>query len=281
MKLKFNIKKFVYILILFTESNTYAIENKDNEYERTHNAQDNKDNNNVDKKKKKKKEYEKIDKKYSWKPSALTLGIDVFTPIFYYFYDGKDIHYYNIEVCTDINRVNIDLFGSFMKINKINRAFQKNSKETSYHNKEQFSNKMTGYHFKAGMSYNFMTKKQDHDCCFLGVGYNQTIMLDHIQGNIYNDTSYDKKEINKKGIFHYIWMSLYFGLRVTIASNIFIGSTIDINILKKMINDNKKHFLPYMIPGWGKEVNTVEINYHIYLGYNIPLFSDPIFEEKE
>ena len=30
--MKFNIKKFVYILILFTESNTYAIENKDNKY---------------------------------------------------------------------------------------------------------------------------------------------------------------------------------------------------------------------------------------------------------
>ena len=280
MKLKFNIKKIIYVLILFINSNTLAIESKFNYDKNKDTVQDNKKNIKVNTDQSQKNEYEKPAKNYSWKPSALTLGIDIFTPIFYYLYDGKDIHYYNIETSTDINRVNIDLFGSFMKINKSNRNIQKSSKE-SYREKKQFFNKTTGYHFKLGMSYNFMTKKQDHDCCFLGVGYNQAIMLDHIKGEIYNDTSYEAGEINKKGIFNYIWMSLYFGLRVTIASNIFIGSTLDVNLLRKLINDNKKHFLPYMIPGWGKEVNRVEITYHIYLGYNIPLFSDPVFEEKE
>ena len=223
---------------------------------------------------------------YSLKPSALNIGIDVFTPVYSYIRYGTNFHYYCGHVSIDINRIFIDCDLGFLKSHKVQpgslpEEFQpvKNGSSSA----QQFDNLTQQFNAKIGFSYNFLHKNKKHHSIFFGVGYNFNFCNDRLNGKLYERGGTPAPEIieTNSQSFFYNWMDVSLGLRVTLFNNFYVGHTSHLNILNHCLKGKNSCLIPYYIAGYGKEENHAEYKFDFFIGYNIPLWKDPKVEAKD
>lgn len=224
---------------------------------------------------------------YSIKPSALNIGIDIFTPSYRYIRYGTSFHNYDLHTSIDFNRIFLDIdFGVLRYHQKqpyiLPEKFRpyKNAGERPTH----YDDSAFGINGKIGFTYNFLHKNENHNAVFAGFGYNLAFCKDRVSGHVVcwdaeNAISPNKVETGVQSFFVQ-WFDIVLGLRVSVSKIFYLGHTTHVNILKSFIRGNDNSLIPYFISGYGPEENSFNFKFDFYLGVNIPLYGDPKFATK-
>ncbi len=223
--------------------------------------------------------------RYSIKPSALNIGIDIFTPVYSYIRYGKSFHNYDLHTSIDFNRIFLDVDFGILRYHKkqpytLPEKFQlsENSPKIT-----QYDDSAFGVNGKIGFAYNFLHKNEDHHAIFAGVGYNFAFCKDKLSGELAGggDSSIYSKSIDT-GVQNFFvqWMDIVFGLRLSILEGFYVGHTTHVNIFKSFVKGKENNLIPYFIPGYGPEENSFNFKFDFYFGINISLYDDPKFVTK-
>lgn len=218
---------------------------------------------------------------YSIKPSALNIGINIFTPCYSYIRFGTSFHNYDLHYSIDFNRIFLDVDLGILRYHKqqpekLPEKFQfvKGGESKA----AQYDDSAFDLNGKIGFSYNFLHKNEDHNAIFAGFGYNLAFCKDRLSGQIAGNANIYDEEINietQKFLVH--WFDIVLGLRLSISKIFYLGHTTHVNILKNFLKGKDNSLIPYYISGYGPEENSCNIKFDFYLGVNIPLFDDPKF----
>ena len=232
-------------------------------------------------------EVKKKSSSYSIKPSALNLGIDVFTPVFSYIKYGTSFHNYGLHTSIDFNRIFIDFDFGILRYHK-RQPFELPEKyqiiKDGESAPEQYDDSAFDLNFKLGFAYNFLHKNEDRNAVFAGVGYNFAFCKNKLDGFLCGEK---QNTLNAAAIstetqkFFVHWMDIVLGLRLAISKHFFLGHTTHINILKNFIKENKSCLIPYFISGYGPEENSFNLKFEFFIGYNFFLYNDPKFSEEK
>lgn len=224
---------------------------------------------------------------YSIKPSALNIGIDIFTPSFSYIKYGSSFHNYSVNTSIDFNRIFLDLDFGILRYHKkqpfvLNEKYQMSKGGISQPTK--FDDSAFNLNLKLGFSYNFLHKNKEHNSIFAGFGYNIAYCKNKLNGELIGigDSKIYSENINTETQNFFIhWFDIVLGLRMTVFNNFYLGHTTHLNIFKTFLKKNNTCLIPYFISGYGPEENSYNIKFSFFIGYNIPLFKDPKLENKD
>ena len=220
---------------------------------------------------------------YSKKPSALNIGIDIFTPAYSYFQYGTSFHNYFLHSNIDFNRIFLDVDFGVLRYHKkqpfiLPEKYQSHkdgdSKPTTY---DDSAFNING---KVGLSYNFLHKNVDHNAIFAGFGYNIAFCKDKLSGKLAGTNLYSNGFETETQNFLVQWCDVVLGLRLSISKMFYIGHTTHFNIFKYFLIGKNNSIIPYYISGYGPEENSFNLKFDFYIGLNIPLYDDPKFDTK-
>lgn len=136
---------------------------------------------------------------------------------------------------------------------------------------------------KLGMDYNIIGIQGpwDYDMLFggarIGIAqYNHSARDIVIENNYWGDYQPDNIETENLNAF---WVELVAGLKVEVLRNLFFGWSLRGQL---MITKNKDDKIPpYMIPGYGKGDNGINIGIQYIISYRFPLFKNDYKEPEQ
>jgi hypothetical protein len=127
-----------------------------------------------------------------------------------------------------------------------------------------------GYYLRAGPAYNILKRRPgDHNMIYIGVLYgfadywheaDQITISDGYWGS--GSGRLDRKTLKSH------WLELKVGIRIEVLKNWFLGWAIQPRFYLSGTED--KRLPPYIVPGFGKGENAVNIGMSYYVGLRIP-----------
>ena len=143
--------------------------------------------------------------------------------------------------------------------------------------KTSYNLSTNGLFFRLGVDNNFLQyiDKDDRDMFFIGIRLAYSNFKQNAENIILNNTGTEVLFNYPNQNFHSFWGELTIGIKTEIAKNLFLGWTVR---GKRMIRTSSRDVTPYLIPGFGKYVNTVNVAANIYLSYALPIKKGSISE---
>ena len=196
---------------------------------------------------------------YSWKPSFLSVGFDIYQFV-------KNLITSNPKFAKNNENYDLDFRGIFsIDFNKIlldintGILFVKN-----YTTKTEHS-----VFLKTNILWNLLKKNSDHDIFFVGLGLN-------INGTKMQSCEYDQNTGTKNNTtndkFCWGWLNFSIGVRKTLLKWFFMGGSYTFNFFKKeLYTPQDRRISQERIYGFGEEKNSICHYLSIYIGIIIPL----------
>ncbi|MFB6320193.1 DUF6048 family protein [Saccharicrinis sp. FJH54] len=127
-----------------------------------------------------------------------------------------------------------------------------------------------GLFFRVGVDDNFLkyNDKDDRDMFYVGIRLAYANLTQNADNIILNNTGTDMNFEFPGQNFHSFWGELTVGVKTEIAKNWFFGWTVR---GKRMLKTSTRDVTPYMIPGFGKYSNNVNVSANIYVSYALPI----------
>lgn len=234
---------------------------------------------------------------YSIKPSGINIGLDIFTTIYNYVTHwnaakGFHFHHYCLHTDIDFNRIYLDVDFDYMNYHISAIPGEKYENEyASYKGGEgqakvEYDDRLAGFRLGCGITYNCLHKNRNHNAIVFGAMFNFAHFKDNITGGQLRN--YDSKSIfestiesnNANTFYNVLWPNLCVSARLTIWNHFYIGNALQVNFLRSNVR-NGGNTIPYIIPGFGKEEDSVTYQFKFFVGFTIPLFDDPKFDDKD
>lgn len=189
-------------------------------------------------------------KTFSWKPSALRLGLDasrlvgqVVAPDKRFYEANADLGFGNYFLVAD--------FGTGSHLRK----------------EEEFNYELEGNYFRLGADINFIPDNKDNNVLFIGVRYARSFYNEKLNSAFVSPVfgafpvDYDRPATAR-------WFEGVAGMKARVWGGLFLGYTIRYKLGLKTRNTGS--FASYEVPGFGRvgDGNTFAFNYHVF--YRIP-----------
>ena len=133
-------------------------------------------------------------------------------------------------------------------------------------NSSTYQNK--GSYFRTGIDINLMRKDTDTNILFFGLRYGKATLDDQLQylqsNTLFGDGNFDRANVDLSAR----WYEVTAGLKLHIASNIWLGFTNRLKFSLKM--DASPSLTPHDIPGYGKATKESYWGFNYQLMYRIP-----------
>ncbi|MFP4046220.1 MAG: DUF6048 family protein [Bacteroidales bacterium] len=195
------------------------------------------------------------------------IGYDVSQIAKGYFYPGYSAHVLSLDYEIDYLYYPVIEAGLF-DLNK---------------DQESMNYSSDGRFVKLGMDYNVIGIRGpwDYDMLFggarIGVAqYNHSARDIVIENNYWGDYQADNIETNR---LNALWLELVAGLKVEVLPNMFFGWSFRGQL---MIAKNKDDNIPpYIIPGYGKGDNSINIGIQYFISYRFPIIKKDYKEPEQ
>ena len=134
-----------------------------------------------------------------------------------------------------------------------------------------------GLFFRFGVDDNFLqyADKEDRDMFFMGFRLAYSNFTQNAENIILNNTGTDVMFNYPDQNFHSFWGELTVGIKTEITKNLFLGWTVR---GKRMLKTSSRDVTPYLVPGFGKYSNDINVAVNIYLSYALPVKKGSITE---
>ncbi|MFB6343827.1 DUF6048 family protein [Saccharicrinis sp. FJH62] len=144
-------------------------------------------------------------------------------------------------------------------------------------NQTNYNLNTNGLFFRFGVDNNFLqyADKDDRDMFFMGIRIAYANFTQSADNIILNNTGTDVTFNFPDQNFHSVWGELTVGVKTEIAKNLFLGWTVR---GKRMIKTSSRDVTPYLVPGFGKYSNNVNVAANIYLSYALPIKKGSVTE---
>lgn len=195
------------------------------------------------------------------------IGYDVSQIAKGYFYPGYSAHVLSLDYEIDYLYYPVIEAGLF-DLNK---------------DQESMNYSSDGRFVKLGMDYNVIGIQGpwDYDMLFggarIGVAqYNHSARDIVIENNYWGDYQADNIETNR---LNALWLEIVAGLKVEVLTNVFFGWSFRGQL---MIAKNKDDNIPpYIIPGYGKGDNSINIGIQYFISYRFPIIKKDYKEPEQ
>lgn len=127
-----------------------------------------------------------------------------------------------------------------------------------------------GVFFKAGVDNNFLKyqDKDDRDMFFLGVRVAYSAFNQDAENIILNQSGTEEVFNYPNVGFNMFWGELVVGVKTELVKNFFLGWTVR---AKQKFKASDQEVSPYLVPGYGKFINDINIGANIYFSYALPI----------
>ncbi|MFP4019717.1 MAG: DUF6048 family protein [Bacteroidales bacterium] len=195
------------------------------------------------------------------------IGYDVSQIAKGYFYPGYSAHVLSLDYEIDYLYYPVIEAGLF-DLNK---------------DQESMNYSSDGRFVKLGMDYNVIGIQGpwDYDMLFggarIGVAqYNHSARDIVIENNYWGDYQADNIETNR---LNALWLEIVAGLKVEVLTNVFFGWSFRGQLMKAKNKDD--NIPPYMIPGYGKGDNSINIGIQYFISYRFPIIKKDYKEPEQ
>lgn len=144
--------------------------------------------------------------------------------------------------------------------------------------KDNYQLHTNGLFFRAGIDNNFLKyiDKDDRDMFYMGFRLAYSGFTQDAENIIINNTGSDVVFNYPNEPFNAFWGELVVGVKAEISKNVFLGWTVR---GKRRFGISEKKLTPYLIPGFGKYKNRVNVAANLYISYAIPTKKPTITED--
>jgi hypothetical protein len=142
--------------------------------------------------------------------------------------------------------------------------------ETFTLDKERLLMDGSGVYLRAGVDQNLMRNQNpnDRDMFYIGVRFGYAF-LSQDANRILVDNGIDQSLFNFEGVnYNATWGELCVGVKTELGGNFFLGWSVR---LKKRFSVSQREVIPYIIPGYGKYTNSINVAPQFSFMYAIPI----------
>lgn len=128
----------------------------------------------------------------------------------------------------------------------------------------------SGFYVRAGVDQNLMRYQSpsDRDMFYIGVRFGYAVLTQNAN-RIIVDNGIDQSIFNFDGVnYNATWGELCVGVKTELGGNFFLGWSVR---LKKRFSVSDREVIPYIIPGYGKYNNSLNVAPQFSLMYAIPI----------
>ncbi|MCU0317904.1 MAG: DUF6048 family protein [Amoebophilaceae bacterium] len=205
----------------------------------------------------------------SHRPTGIHLGVDVFRPFQYKYYERKGTQY-ELNACTDFSSMMLE--GDYGWGSICWEGYNPKADVLS-------SYTSSGQYFRVGLNYNFLPDTPNKNQAFLGLRYATSFFQDQLVSKVVYDSTglikggggrgpINSKQTNVRAR----WFEAVAGVKVRIWRLLYAGGTIRYKFVLR--TDYAKSYVPYDVLGWGLNEQGASFGVSYYLSLRIPLASE-------
>jgi len=196
-------------------------------------------------------------------PTGVQLGMDVFRPFQYTYYERQGTPY---ELNTSIDFARCILEGDYGWGHIHWKGYNKKTRTPSSYTSD-------GQYFRVGLNYNLLQDTPHKNMAFLGFRYARNFFQDHLVSKVRHDSEgpiknrnvpIDSKQHNVKAR----WFEAVAGVKVKVWKLLYAGGTIRYKFGLRI--DQADSHVPYDVLGWGLNDQEEAFGFNLYLSLRIP-----------